>query len=176
MTVILKQIFNLIKLLHSETGANQIAWGVSMGFILGMTPSLSLQSILVFTLLFLFRIQIGAAFMTAAFFKLVAFILDPAFHSVGVAVLELEGLAPVFTELYNMPIVPWTRFYNTVVMGSGVVAIAFAPFIYMMAKTMTQKYRTTVVAYVEGTKYWKYFKATAFYKWYVSYDNLYGEA
>lgn len=176
MTVILKQLFDLIRLLHSETGAKSIAWGVSMGFILGMTPALSLQSILVFFLLFIFRIQIGAALVTAAFFKLIAFFLDPVFHSVGAMILELEGLKPLFTTLYNIPIVPWTRFYNTIVMGSGVVSIALIPFIYMLSIRLTEKYRTTVVTYVSETKYWKYFKATSIYKWYVTYNNLYGEA
>jgi len=176
MSIILKQLFALIKLLHSETGTESIAWGVAMGFILGMTPALSLQSILVFLLLFIFRIQIGAAFLAAFFFKFIAFLLDPVFHSIGSTVLQMEGLKGIFTELYNMPIVPLTRFYNSIVMGSGVVAILLIPVVYYSAKFAVLKYRMTVVARVKGTKAWKLFQATTFYKWYTTYDNLYGSA
>lgn len=67
MTLLLKQLFGFFKLLNSETGTNQIAAGVACGFILGMTPALSLQTLLVFACIFVFRIQIGAAFITAFF-------------------------------------------------------------------------------------------------------------
>lgn len=174
MTLILKQFFDLIKLLHSETGTQQIAWGVSMGFILGMTPAFALQTLLVFLLLFIFRIQIGAAFLSAFFFKFIAFFLDPVFHSVGSLVLEMESLRPLFTELYNMPIVPLTRFYNTIVMGSGVVSILLIPIVYLTTLFGVNKYRNTAGAALAKTRVWKYFKATAFYKWYASYDSLYG--
>lgn len=174
MTLLLKQIFALIKLLHSDNETTSIAWGVSMGFILGMTPAFSLQTVLVFMLLFIFRIQIGAAFLTAFFFKFIAFFLDPLFNTIGVAVLEMPSLQGVFTELYNMPIVPLTRFYNTIVMGSGVVSIALIPVVFVSAKILIAKYRQGVVEKVKDTKYWKAFKATGFYKWYATYDNLYG--
>jgi uncharacterized protein (TIGR03546 family) len=176
MTILIKQIIQLINLLHSETETRPIAYGVAMGFILGMTPAFSLQTVLVFLLLFVFRIQIGAAFLTAFFFKFIAFFLDPVFHSVGAAVLETESLKPLFTTLYNMPIVPLTRFNNSIVMGSGVLSILLAPIVYFLAKLSVSKYRSTVVAYVSETKYWKYFKATTFYKWYATYNNLYGDA
>lgn len=175
MTLLLKQLFALIKLLHSDNGTSSIAWGVSMGFILGMTPAFSLQTILVFMLLFIFRIQIGAAFLAAFFFKFIAFFLDPLFNSIGMAVLEMDSLHGLFTELYNMPIVPLTRFYNTIVMGSGVVSICLIPVVFVASKILIAKYRTSVVERVKDTKYWKAFKATGFYKWYASYDSLYGQ-
>lgn len=174
MTIILKQLFDLIKLLHSETETTPIAWGVALGFVLGMTPAFSLQSVLVFLILFVFRVQIGAAFLAAFFFKFIAFFLDPVFHPIGAMVLESESLAPLFTKLYNMPILPLTRFYNSIVMGSGVVSFILSPFVYFAAKIAVSKYRSTVVERVKDTKVWRYFKATSFYKWYVSYDNLYG--
>lgn len=174
MTVLLKQIFALIKLLHSDNETTSIAWGVSMGFILGMTPAFSLQTILVFMILFIFRIQIGAAFLTAFFFKFIAFFLDPVFHPIGAAILDMPALHSLFTELYNMPIVPLTRFYNTIVMGSGVVSILLVPVVFVAAKILIAKYRSGVVQKVKGTKLWKAYQATTFYKWYASYDSLYG--
>lgn len=174
MGLILKQIFGFLKLLNSETGTIQISTGIAAGFVLGMTPFFSLQSLLIFILLFVFRIQIGAAFLSAFFFSFAAYLLDPVFHEVGKAVLTSPTFAPLFTTLYNMPIVPMTRFNNTIVMGSGVVSILLTPFVFLLARSLVKKYRATVVARFKQTKFWKALQATSFYKWYYSYDQLYG--
>lgn len=174
MTLLLKQIFQFLKLLNSETGTYQIAWGVSLGFVLGMTPVFSLQTLLVFVLLLFFRIQMGAAFVTAFFFKFVAYLLDPVFHEVGTIVLSQESLAPLFTQLYNMPIVPFTRFYNTIVMGSGVLSFALSPLVFVISLWAIQKYRQTVYERFKQSKFFKAIKATSFYNWYLKYDEYYG--
>lgn len=174
MTLILKQLFGFLRLLNSETGTNQLAAGVSAGFVLGMTPSFSLQSILIFVCLFLFRIQIGAALLSAFFFAFIAYLLDPIFHQVGESVLTAPGLQGLFTTLYNMPIVPFTRFNNTIVMGSGITAIILTPIIFVVSRILIVKYRRTVVDRFKQTKFWKAVQATALYKWYYTYDNLYG--
>ena len=174
MGLLLKQIFQFVKLLNSDTGTNQIAAGIAAGFVLGMTPALSLQTLLIFACIFLFRIQMGAAFISAFFFKFAAFLLDPIFHEVGAILLNMEALKPTFTTLYNMPIVPFTRFYNSIVMGSGVVSIAMFPVIFVLAKVLVKKYRKTVLEKIQQTKFWKAVKATSLYKWYYKYDELYG--
>lgn len=174
MGILLKQLFQLVKLLNSETGTNQIAAGFAVGFILGMTPAFSLQTILVFVVLIFFRIQMGAAFLTAFFFKFVAYILDPIFDRVGGAILEMPSLRGIFTTLYNLPIVPYTRFNNSIVMGSGVVTILLAPLVFFFAKKMIIKYRRSVVDRFKQTKAWKAMQATQLYKWYYKYDELYG--
>lgn len=174
MTLILKQIFGLLKVLNSDTGENQIAAGVACGLILGFAPALSLQTLLVFIIIFIFRVQAGAAFTSAFFFAMVAYIFDPMFDQVGQMILEMESLKPLYTTMYNMPIVPFTKFYNSVVMGAGVVAIAMFPVIFVLTKILVKKYRLKVVAKFEKTKFWKAIKATSFYKWYAKYDQLYG--
>ena len=174
MTLLLKQLFQLVKLLNSETGTQQIAWGVALGFVLGMTPAFSLQTILVFLLLLLFRVQMGAAFIAAFFFKFMAYLLDPLFHKVGEMVLTRESLNPIFTQLYNMPIVPWSRFYNTIVMGSGVVSIILLPAVFFFSLMLINKYRKNVYEKFKDSKFFKAVKATSFYKWYAKYEEWYG--
>lgn len=174
MGLILKQIFAFLKMLNSDTGTNQIAAGIACGFILGMTPIFSLQTLLVFLVILLFRVQSGAAFLTAFFFKFIAFALDPVFDSVGDSVLHLPALQGLFTTLYNMPIVPLTRFNNTIVMGSGVVTIVLFPVVFYAAKFGVAKYRVHIVARFKATKFWRAMQATSIYKWYYKYDQLYG--
>ena len=112
--------------------------------------------------------------MAAFFFKFAAYLLDPVFDSVGATVLSMQGLKPLFTTLYNMPIVPFTRFNNTIVMGSGVLSIILSPFVYIGAHIFVQKYRKVVAERFKETKFWKAIKATSFYKWYFKYDKMYG--
>lgn len=174
MGLLLKQVFAFFKLLNSDTGTNQIAAGIAVGFILGMTPALSLQSLLVFLLMFLFRIQIGAAFISAFFFAFLAYLLDPVFHMVGAWALEIQSMKGIYTTLYNMPIVPFSRFNNTIVMGSGIVAFLLSPIVFLFARVLVVKYRVTVVERIKGTKVWKALQATSIYKWYYKYDQIYG--
>ncbi len=171
MGLLLKQIFAFIKLLNSDTGTISLAAGMTCGFILGMTPVLSLHSLIIFLILFFFRIQIGAALLAAFFFKFVAFLLDPLFDVVGRKVLEMGSLEPFFTKLYNMPLIPFTRFNNSIVMGSAVITFALSPIVFIISQRLIIKYRETVLARFKTTKFWKAVEATKFYQWYYKYEQ-----
>jgi uncharacterized protein (TIGR03546 family) len=175
VTILLKQIYKFFKLLNSETGHNQIAAGISLGMILGFTPSFSLQSVLVFFCIFIFRVQAGAAFLAAFFFAFPAYLFDGVFHWVGAYTLTFEPLKPLFTSLYHMPIVPMTRFYNSIVMGSGLVAIALTPFMFFGSRWVIFRYREQIVARFKETKVWKLFAASKLYFWYQKYDHIFGQ-
>jgi uncharacterized protein (TIGR03546 family) len=172
MTLILKQIFDFLRLLNSETGTRPIAWGVVCGMILGFTPAFSIQTLLVIVLLFFFRIQIGAAMVSAVLFKSLSFFLDGVFDPAGRAVLELSVLQGLFTTLFNMPLVPLTRFNNSIVMGSAVVALALVIPMYLISKTLIAQYREQVVARIRATKLFRALQSTKFYSWYVKYEQL----
>lgn len=174
MTLLLKQIFSFFQLLNSETGTNQLASGLACGLILGFSPFLSIQTLLILFLIFFFRIQMGAAFLAAFFFKFIAFLFDPAADALGRAVLETESLRPLFTQMYNMPLVPMTRFNNSIVMGSMVIGFILVIPAFFAFRVMIEKYRATFVARFKGTKIWKSFAATKVYSWYTKYHDLYG--
>lgn len=174
MTLLLKQLFAFFKMLNSENGTNQLAAGLALGVVLGFSPFLSLQTMVVLVLVFFFRIQMGAAFLSAFFFKLIAFIVDPVADSLGQLVLEAEGLRPLFVQMYNMPIIPLTRFNNSIVMGSAVIGFLLSIPLFFVFRVLIVKYRSTFVARFKSTKLWKAWVGTTFYKWYVTYDNLYG--
>lgn len=174
MTLLLKQLFAFFKLLNSDTGSNQLAAGLAAGVILGFSPILSLQALFVLFCCFFFRIQLGAALLAAFFFKFIAFLVDPLSDKLGQMVLENEGLRPLFTDLYHMPIVPMSRFNNSIVMGSGLVGFILVIPLFFVFKALIAKYRATVVARYKQTKVWKAWSGTTLYKWYTTYDRLYG--
>jgi uncharacterized protein (TIGR03546 family) len=174
MTLILKQLFALIKLLNSDTGSKQIAAGLACGLILGFAPVLSLQALLVFICMFLFRIQIGAALGSSFFFAIIAWIFDPVCNAVGSAILETEVLRPLFTAMYNMPLVPLTRFYNSITMGAGVVSLLLAPLVFVAGNKLIAAYRINIVARFKSSPWWKMWSGTVLFKWYTTYEKIHG--
>ncbi len=175
MTILLKQVFAFLKLLNSDKGHNQIAAGIAFGFILGMTPSFSLQTLLVIFGIFIFRVQLGACLLSAFFVSLIAYFLDPLFDLVGRGVLELDALNALWTYLYHLPIIPFTRFYNSIVAGSGAISLALFPFVFFLARFIILKYREKIVERFKETKFFKLVKASSLYKWYAKYESLYGQ-
>ncbi|MFZ4403413.1 MAG: TIGR03546 family protein [Pseudobdellovibrionaceae bacterium] len=173
MTLLLKQIFAFLKLLNSDTGTHSLAWGLSFGLVLGFAPFFSLQTLLVILIVLFFRVQLGAAFLSAFFFKFVAYLFDGVSDSIGRITLESEALRPLYIQLYNMPIVPFTRFNNSIVMGSMILTFILTPIAFFTFKFLIIKYRETVVARFKDTKAWKAFAATSLYNWYTKYDQLY---
>lgn len=174
MTLLLKQLYNFFKLLNSDTDTAPLAYGLSLGLILGFAPFFSIQTLIVFFIVFIFRVQLGAAFLSAFFFKFIAFIFDYPAHLLGKSVLESEALRPLFISMYNMPFVPMTRFNNSIVMGSMIVSILLFPFAFYGFKALIIAYRASVVASFKGTKLWKTFTESKIYNWYSKYHDLYG--
>jgi uncharacterized protein (TIGR03546 family) len=174
MTLILKQLFQFFKLLNSDGGLYQLSLGLACGVVLGFAPLFSLQSLLIIICCFFFRIQLGAAFLSAFFFKFVAFLVDPAADLLGRYILEAESLRPLFLTLYNAPIIPFTRFNNSIVMGSAAISFVLVIPLFFLFKFLISKYREKVVAKYKESKIWKAWIGTSFYKWYAKYSDLYG--
>jgi uncharacterized protein (TIGR03546 family) len=174
MTFILKQVFGLLKLLNSETGENQIAMGLALGLILGFSPWFSLQTLVLFGLVLIFRIQIGALFISAFVFKFVAYLLDPLADALGRRVLEAPSLRGLFVELYNLPIIPLSRFNNSLVMGSGILGFTLAIPSFFLFKFLIQRYRLAIVTKIKRTWLWRTLQATALFRLYATYNQLTG--
>ena len=173
MDIFTRNIFNLFRVLHSETGSHQLASGICAGMILGLTPFFSLQSLLVFIAIIFFRVQFGAAMVATFFFSLIAFVLDPLFNSVGHFFLESETLFPLWTSLYNIPFLPLTRFNHTIVLGSGIIAVILIPLVYWLSLNLIKRYRLVVVSRFKASGFFKVVKGSKIYGAYQKWHNLY---
>jgi uncharacterized protein (TIGR03546 family) len=149
----LKLIANFIKILREGQTPAQVAGGFALGSILGLSPMLTLQGLLVWLVILVLDVNLSATTLSLLVFSLIAFIFDPVFHHLGYFLLvDVESLKVVWTTLYNAPIAPLTRFYNTVVMGSFVCALVLFPVVYFGMKKFVVAYRTTVGARIEKMK------------------------
>jgi uncharacterized protein (TIGR03546 family) len=171
----IQKIIGLIRIIHSETDPRQISLGFALGMIPGLTPLTSLHNLLVLLAILFFRVNIGAAMLSWGVFKILAYALDPLFHQIGLFLLTgvafLQGL---WTTLYNAPLVPYTHFNNSIVMGSLVFSLfAFYP-VYWGGRFMVVKYRETLMERFNRLRIVQVFRASDLYKWYSRYSKLRG--
>ena len=171
----LRYIFKLIRAMHSDTDPRQISLGFSLGMIFGLTPFSSPHNLIVLLAILLFRVNISASVLSWGVFSLLAFLLDPVFHQIGIFILTGKGiLAGLWTFLYNMPLIPYTRFNNTIVMGSLIFSIlAFYP-VYWCGKLLVVKYREIFMERFNRWKIIQLIKASSLYKWYSRYSAMKG--
>ena len=166
MLTLLKLLQSLVKALHSEGTPGQLAAGIALGSILGLTPLLSLHNAVVFCLIVMLNVSFAGAMLGWAVFIPIGFLLDPVFDRIGHTLLFTPSLTPLFTSLYNMPVVPLTNFNNTVTLGSLVTALVlFIPFFYLF-RWGVARYRATIGERVRQSKWYRAVTASKLYNVY----------
>ncbi|NOZ60972.1 MAG: TIGR03546 family protein [Calditrichaeota bacterium] len=149
----LKIVSKFIKAFRSGETPGQIAAGFAVGFFIGLMPFWTLQTLILFFILILVNINLAAATVAFLIANMIAYLLDPVFHSLGYFILtQIPFLQGIWEVIYNSVFGPLTRFYNTVVMGSFVSGlILFFP-IYFGMKKFVVSYREK---FEEKIKKWK---------------------
>ncbi|MDD5456912.1 MAG: TIGR03546 family protein [Candidatus Margulisbacteria bacterium] len=141
----IRSLISLFRVLKSNDSPKQLAWGVALGTMLGLIPVNSLFNVFVLVALYFFNVNMGLALLTAIVYKMLGVILSGFFHIIGLYLLtDVNFLYPFWTALYNLPIVTWTRFYNTVVLGSFLVSLLLLIPHYFLAKKLLVFYQNNV--------------------------------
>lgn len=166
MLALLKLIQSIIKTLHSDGTPGQVAAGIAIGSVLGLTPLMNLHNLVIFSLVVLLNVSFGGAMLGWALFVPVGFLLDPAFHAVGMELLRAPSLRPLWTSWTNTPLIPYTNFNNTVVLGSFVGWMVLAVPIFFAARYGVARYRATVGERVRRSRLYKAVTASQAYNWY----------
>jgi uncharacterized protein (TIGR03546 family) len=170
MFALLKLLQSIIKTLHSEGTPGQVAAGITLGAALGLTPLMNLHNLLIFAAIVLLNVSFGGGMLGWALFLPLGFLLDPAFNHTGrVLLVQTPALTPLWTAMYNAPLLPYTNFNNTVVLGSVVAWLVLALPIYFLARFLIARYRDTVGARVRQSSFYKAVvasKAYNVYRWF----------
>ena len=166
MLALLKLIQSIIKTLHSEGTPGQVAAGMALGAALGLTPLLNVHNLVVFSLIVMLNVSFGGGMLGWALFVPLGFILDPVFHAIGLGLLQATSLRGLWTSMYNTPLVPYTNFNNTIVLGSVVGWLALAVPIFFASRWAVARYRATIGARVQQSKFYKAIMASKAYNIY----------
>lgn len=171
----LKIIRDFIKILREGQTPQQIAGGFALGSILGFSPMFTLQGLLIWLIILVLNVNLSAALLALTFGSLFAYLLDPLFHWVGYQLLaDTPALHGTWTALYNMPVAPLTRFNNTVVLGSLVVAVILFLPIYVGMKRFVLAYRARVGKKIEQWKIYQIVSKSAPVRLYLKFRDLGG--
>ena len=175
MLLIAKFLANIFSILNSEISPRQIAAGFAMGVLVGLLPVSGLLPYVILFLCFLVNINLAMMGLATAVFKLLAFAFDPLTNVIGFHLLaKTPSLNPLWTRLYNMPVVPYTRFNNTIVMGSFVLGVLLIVPMYLLCAHGVAAYRSRWREAVLRWKIVQVIKASNFYKYYQTYRDIRG--
>lgn len=166
MLTILKLLQSLFQTLHSEGTPGQVAAGIMLGAGIGLTPLLSAHNLVLFAAIVLLNVSFGGGMLGMALFTPLGFLLDPLFDRIGLALLAAPGLKGLWTAWYNLPLVPYTNFNNSVTLGSFVLWLVTAVPIYFLGRMAIAHYRATYGARVLNSKFMKGLKASKAYNVY----------
>ena len=163
----IKLLTSFIKILREGQTPNQVAGGFALGMIVGISPSITLQGLFIWLIILILDVNLSAALLAFTVFALIAFLADPLFHALGYFLLvDVDALHGLWTWMYNVPIAPLTRFYNTVVMGSFASGLILVFPVYFGMKRFVVAYRATIGARIERTKIYQVLKKNALVTWY----------
>jgi uncharacterized protein (TIGR03546 family) len=167
MLTLLKLVQSLIKTLHSEGTPGQVAAGMALGSALGLTPLVNVHNLLIAALILILNVSVGGAMLGWALFLPLGFALDPVFDQIGhQLLLETPALTPMWTTWFNTPVLPYTNFNNTIVLGSFVAWLALAVPIYFAARYGVARYRTTLGERVRRSRFYNAVTASKAYNVY----------
>lgn len=142
--MIVTWVARLIASLNASRRPGEIAAGIAMGLWLALLPAGNLIWVALFLITVFLKLNLAIGLLVLAVISPVAGAADGSLHLLGAAVLTTEGMEPLFTQLYNLPLVPFTRFNNTVVMGallSG--AILWIP-VFLLGRLLVRVYRRSI--------------------------------
>lgn len=165
---ILQYFSKLIKIIRSAASPSQIAGGFILGMIIGISPSIfTLTNLFWVLLLIILNVNIATAIFSFAIFSGIAYLADPAFHSLGYYLLvDVTFLKNLWTALYNAPLIPYSRFNNTVVLGSFVTGLILMIPLFYGVKFLVVKYREKYEPRLQNWKWMKLLKSSQIYQMY----------
>ena len=142
----------LAEVFLASDSPRQLAGGVMLGMMIGLVPKGNLIAAGLLMLLFAVRANLATGTISAVVFSWMASLLDPISHHLGQTLLGADRLQPIWAWLYDLPLVPWTGFNNTVVFGSLMLGICLAYPVYFASRRMFEVYQPWVAARLEAHK------------------------
>jgi uncharacterized protein (TIGR03546 family) len=153
----IKALARTIVALNTNVRKEHIASGFAWGLLLALVPAGNLIWILLFFVSFFLKNNHGTQVLTIALFKLVLPLAAPLLDALGYAILTAGALEGVFTNLYNLPLAPLTRFNNSLVMGGLAAGVLLWLPAFLAIRAAVPAYRNTLAPRISGSKAYKAF-------------------
>lgn len=159
---------NILKILNSEAEPGQISLALCFSLVMGFSPLFSIFTLITLFLVLFIRVNLSAFLLGWGAFSLIGFVLDPVFHSLGLAILHAHALEGLFTAMYNIPFFRVLAFNNSLVMGSLCVSLVLFVPCFFLIKTLIVRYRVDFMAWIEKVRLVQIIKTSKLYSIYNS--------
>ena len=117
---------------------HQLGLGLAFGIVVGLIPKDSLFPYVIGVIAILSTANLLCFAIGVVVAHVVSPALDQLTHVIGSWFLTLSPLEPIWATLNEFPLVAWTRFNNSVVMGTLILGILFAVPIYTMTRMVSR--------------------------------------
>lgn len=138
--------------LNSNSRPGELASGLAFGFFLALLPGGNLLWAVLFIVAFFIKHNTGAFLVSLALFRFVTPLFDPLLDRLGGTVLEFPALQSLFTRLYNLPLLPYTSFNNSLVMGGFLLGLILWVPLFFLFRLLVGIYRTRLAPKIAGSR------------------------
>lgn len=167
----IKLILKLVSILNSKTRPEEIALGAVLGMFAGFLMGAPVNLMIIFLLLVIINANMSVFFLSVLVFKLLAFGVDILGDKLGYMVLTLDFMKNAGSMLMSLPLISYTKFNYTVIMGDFLIALVLTPFVWFTAVRFVPFYRNNIQEKVDKFKLVKMIKMSNLFKIYNSYKE-----
>jgi uncharacterized protein (TIGR03545 family)/uncharacterized protein (TIGR03546 family) len=139
--------FKLIRELNSSDNEKFITLALVLGLICGFLPFFNVFTLIILFFAFVLRIPFGLYLAGWGVFSVAGYFLDPVFAKTGYYILTAPFLTPLWEFLYNIPLMRWSGYNNTVVAGGLFWGVLIGILLYFVLNKSIKTYRDKVFAF-----------------------------
>ena len=150
--MIIRLIAKFLAVLNSNTKPFQVGAGIAFGLLLALLPAANLFFAAAVLVVFLVRLHLGITIISFLAFSLVVPAFDGILNRLGNWVLAIPALHDFFIAAYAVPVIPLTRFYNTLVAGSLVAGLLLWIPVAFLAVLLVKLYRKHIHPLIMNSK------------------------
>jgi uncharacterized protein (TIGR03546 family) len=162
MFLILRPLRLLLQAFVMESTPRQMSLGLALGVLVGLVPKGNLLAIVLGTLLASTRVNLAIAALAIVLCSFAALACDSLFDQIGGYILAQPSLQSMWTEMANMPFMPWTNFNNTIVMGSFATGLVLLWPVHRLSRPFFEKYAEK---FAERARRWRWAKLILGAEW-----------
>ena len=168
MLTLLAKLFHA---LNSDSSIRQIALAIALGFVVGLSPLLTLHNIVIIFFVLIIRVHLGSFILAVGFFSGISYLLSPVIVQVGESILTQPALADFFTSLYQLSLFKLAHWHHTYILGAFVLGLVLCVPVYFISKVLIEKYRVHIMTFFEKFRIVQALKASKFYRLYSSFSS-----
>lgn len=156
-------IAKIIVGLNNNSRPWEMASAIAFGVWLALLPGGNLLWIVLFIIAFFLKQNKGALLLSLALFRLITPLVDPLLDKIGYALLNVTFLQDFYTQFYNIPLVPYSNFNNSIVMGGFISGLILWVPLFLLFLTLVKLYRKKIAPMFSDSKIIKALKKVPFF-------------